>query len=56
MNEQDLRALIAQGESAQLEFKRTTASLQAGVKTVCAFLNGTLPGHVVFGAGATAGS
>lgn len=50
MNEPELRALVARNESAQIEFKRTTGSLQAGVRSVCALLNGALPGWVIFGA------
>lgn len=44
----DLRRLVAQGESATLEFKRTTGELREGLKTVCGFLN-TAGGHVLFG-------
>src|SRR5215212_9419888 len=46
---QELRDLVVQGESEQLEFKRSTGSLSDGIKTVCAMLNGSLPGFVLFG-------
>jgi ATP-dependent DNA helicase RecG len=35
-----LQAIIAQGESETLEFKRSTAELQGAGQTLCAFLNG----------------
>ena len=33
-------ALIQQGESQHLEFKKSTTQLKPGFETVCAFLNG----------------
>lgn len=50
MNLEELNQLVAQGESEHLEFKRTTGQLTAGVRTVCAMLNGT-GGFVLFGVG-----
>ncbi|HEX6984981.1 MAG TPA: ATP-binding protein, partial [Planctomycetaceae bacterium] len=44
----ELRAYAAAGESETVEFKRTTGELQAGLQTVCAFLNGG-GGVVLFG-------
>ena len=35
-----LRALIANGESETVEFKRSTAELRRAGETLCAFLNG----------------
>lgn len=49
MTIQELRDLVARGESECLEFKRSTGSLNEGVKSVCAMLNGTRPGHILFG-------
>jgi len=43
----DLKALIAHGESACLEFKATTGQRTEGAKAVCAMLNGQ-GGHVLF--------
>jgi len=48
MNLEDLRALVRQGESDRVEFKRSTGRRTAAAKTVCAMLNG-LGGFVVFG-------
>lgn len=48
MNLVELNQLVAQGESAHLEFKRSTGQLAAGVKTVCGMLNGT-GGFILFG-------
>jgi ATP-dependent DNA helicase RecG len=50
MNLEDLNQLATQGESEHLEFKRTTGQLNAGLRTVCAMLNGT-GGFVLFGVG-----
>lgn len=44
-----LKALVKRGESEQLEFKTSTASITSGMQTVCAFLNGTSGGTVIFG-------
>lgn len=48
MNLRALRQLVAQGESEQLEFKRTTGQRSDAAKTVCAMLNGA-GGVVLFG-------
>jgi ATP-dependent DNA helicase RecG len=45
----DLRKLIINGESEILEFKKSTAQLQAAMQTACAFLNGRQGGHVLIG-------
>ena len=37
----DITALAAQGETAQIEFKRTTGQRTEAAKTVCAMLNST---------------
>ena len=44
----ELSTLTADGESSTVEFKKTTASLSGGVRTVCAMLNGK-GGFVLFG-------
>ncbi|MGH2532187.1 MAG: ATP-binding protein [Thermomicrobiales bacterium] len=49
MTIEELQALVAKGESEQLEFKRTTSELRTGMRTVCAMLNNALPGYVLFG-------
>ena len=36
----ELILLVKQGESKNLEFKKTTGQRTAAAKTVCAFLNG----------------
>ncbi len=41
MTETHLAALVAQGESDTLEFKKTTAEREAALRTVCALLNGS---------------
>jgi ATP-dependent DNA helicase RecG len=50
MTLQELKRLVAKGESNRLEFKRTTGQRTDAAKTVCAMLNG-LGGFVVFGVG-----
>jgi len=45
---EEVRALIAQGEGQKLEFKRSLAELERGVRTVAAFAN-TEGGHLLFG-------
>jgi ATP-dependent DNA helicase RecG len=45
----ELRALVAEGESEHLEFKRSTAELDRALRTVCGMLNNGISGHVVFG-------
>lgn len=44
----DLEALVANGESETLEFKRSTAELRRAGETLCAFLNGE-GGQVLIG-------
>lgn len=39
MNYEDLQALVADGESETLEFKKTTGQLSKSAKTLCGFLN-----------------
>lgn len=51
MNLATLSKIVAGGESEHIEFKRTTGELKAGMQTVCAMLNGLLPGWVLFGVG-----
>lgn len=48
MNERQLAALVAQGESERMEFKASTGSLRNAMQTVCALGNGS-GGHVLFG-------
>jgi ATP-dependent DNA helicase RecG len=49
VNLDDLRRLVARGESETLEFKRSTGELTTGIRTVCAMLNGGQGGDVLFG-------
>jgi ATP-dependent DNA helicase RecG len=49
MQVKKLKALIKQGESAVLEFKTSTGSLDGAMKTVCAFLNSEIGGTVLIG-------
>jgi ATP-dependent DNA helicase RecG len=44
----ELNKLVKQGESANLEFKRSTGELREGLQTLCAFLNRS-GGMVLFG-------
>src|SRR6516165_5604456 len=48
MDLEALRQTVAEGESEGLEFKKTTGDLKAGMRTLCAMLNGS-GGRVVFG-------
>src|SRR5690349_6752965 len=48
MNLEELKKLVAKGESENLEFKKTTGQRSEAAKTVCALLNG-LGGFVLFG-------
>jgi ATP-dependent DNA helicase RecG len=48
MELEELRQLVAQGESERLEFKRTTGELKDGMSGICAMLNGD-GGRVLFG-------
>ena len=45
---EELRALVAGGEQAQVEFKRSTGQRTEGARTACAMLNGE-GGFVLFG-------
>ena len=40
MNISDVREITEQGESAQIEFKKSTGQRSATMETVCAMLNG----------------
>ncbi len=51
MTVEEIRALIAEGESQTVEFKKSTAQLPRAGETLCAFLNGQ-GGHVLIGVGA----
>ena len=53
MNLVELQQLALEGESDQLEFKKSTAMLRGGMETLCAFLNGN-GGNVLFGVSANA--
>jgi len=44
-----LKTIVKRGESERLEFKSSTGGLSAGMQTVCAFLNSTHGGKIVFG-------
>jgi ATP-dependent DNA helicase RecG len=44
-----LKVLVKRGESENLEFKASTANLNAGMQTACAFLNSDHGGTVIFG-------
>ena len=48
MTPEQLRSLTAQGESATLEFKKSTAEKERACRTLCAFANGQ-GGQVLFG-------
>lgn len=48
MNLEQLRELVAEGESERLEFKKSTGELRGGMETLCGFLNGH-GGTVLFG-------
>ena len=45
---QDIEALVKQGESNTLEFKKSTGQLKSAFETACAFLNGS-GGTILFG-------
>lgn len=45
----DLKNIIKKGESERLEFKSSTGNLSSAMQTICAFLNSTEGGVVVFG-------
>jgi len=47
-NGKQLAALVKEGEGPALEFKRSTGELKEGMRTLCAFLNGS-GGMVLFG-------
>ncbi len=48
MNFEEIRSLVARGESETLEFKTTTGGRREAARTVCAMLN-LRGGHVLFG-------
>lgn len=48
MNRTELEALVSEGESEQIEFKKTTGVRSDACKTICAMLNGR-GGFVFFG-------
>lgn len=48
MDLEQLRAMVAQGESDRLEFKKSTGELKEGFQTLCGFLN-EKGGEVLFG-------
>jgi ATP-dependent DNA helicase RecG len=48
MDLEELRGLVAGGESEQLEFKKSTGELKEGFQTLCGFLNAA-GGQVLFG-------
>ena len=45
----DLKKMVEQGESQDLEFKTSTGSLSSAMQTVCAFLNSDKGGTIIFG-------
>lgn len=49
MNADELSALVREGESERLEFKRSTAERDRALRTACGMLNASIVGHVVFG-------
>ena len=48
MNQQQLKELLKKGESEEVEFKKSTAQLEKGLKAICGFLN-HIGGYVYFG-------
>jgi len=50
LTEAEIRALVRNGESEMLEFKRSTGQLPRAGETLCAFLNGR-GGQGIFGIG-----
>ena len=44
-----LKSLVKHGESEMLEFKSSTGGLPSGMQTICAFLNSTHGGTLIFG-------
>jgi ATP-dependent DNA helicase RecG len=49
MNLEDLQRIASGGESATVEFKRSTAEASTAARTLCAMLNGQRGGMVLFG-------
>jgi ATP-dependent DNA helicase RecG len=41
MDLEELRQLVALGDSERLEFKKTTGELRSAMTTLCALLNGS---------------
>jgi len=48
MTKREIVALLPQGESDSIEFKRSTGEMKEAMQTLCAFLNGS-GGMVLFG-------
>ncbi len=48
MDINQIKVLAAQGESQQLEYKKSTSNLRDILQTICAFLNGD-GGNVLIG-------
>ena len=46
---EEIKQLIADAETANVEFKGTTGQLERGMESICAFLNGEGGGTVLFG-------
>jgi len=44
----EILKLVEEGESATVEFKKSTASLREGIETICAFANHS-GGYLLFG-------
>ncbi len=42
MDINQIKVLAAQGESQQLEYKKSTSNLKDILQTICAFLNGVI--------------
>jgi len=49
VNREDIERVATMGESESIEFKRSIAEASTGAKTLCAMLNGTRGGMVLFG-------
>lgn len=50
MTIEDVKSIVASGESEEVEFKKTTGELEAAARTICAMLNG-YGGVVLLGVG-----
>jgi len=49
MNLEEVKALVTQGETETIEFKRTTTQRKPAAKTICGMLNNESGGYVFFG-------